>query len=62
MYLRVYLVDRYIPNTYGSCWFLLAKIFEGFKNTAKYVEMVLFVLRLRFARKGELVHFCITRT
>ena len=34
----------------------LAKIFDRFKKAAKYVEMVLFVLRLQFARKQELAH------
>ena len=29
----------------------LAKIFEGFEKIAKYVEMVLFVLQLQFARE-----------
>ena len=55
MYLPMY-VGTYLMLVVGfgvRPWSVvpLAKIFEAFKKTAKYVEMVLFVLRLQFARK-----------
>ena len=62
MYLHMY-VGTYVIGFWVRPWSVvpLAKIFKAVKKTAKYVEMVLFVLRLQFARKQELVHLYISR-